>query len=96
LTRLAERVPCGISHLGQIENDNKAPSIELLDRICAALGVRRYLVFCLAEVDQLDPAMRSAVGVTLLDALDLSTGTVTAALAADEATGRTDRQHGGA
>ena len=79
---LAERMGISTTYLAELEIAKKAPSIEVVEKLCLALGIRPYELFLEDGVDALPDESRQAVRDYAKEATKVASKAVSDALQA--------------
>lgn len=77
---LAERMDISTTYLAELEIAKKAPSIEVVEKLCKALGIRPYELFLEVGVDDVPNDSRQAVRSYAKEASSMASKAVTEAL----------------
>lgn len=79
---LAERMEISTTYLAELEIAKKAPSIEVVEKLCKALGIRPYELFLEVGVDDVPNDSRQAVRSYAKEATKVAAKAVSDALQA--------------
>lgn len=77
---LAEKMGISTTYLAELEISKKAPSIEVVEKLCKALGIRPYELFLEVGVDDVPNDSRQAVRSYAKEASSIASKAVTEAL----------------
>ncbi len=79
---LAEKMDISTTYLAELEISKKAPSMEVVEKLCLALGIRPYELFLEVGVDDIPNDSRQAVRAYAKEATTVATKAVSDALQA--------------